>query len=160
MKLKRYLTEAKKITYKKWTHQWMIITIDMGSKGAYINYDGYTKPNGRMVNKEYLVKDMDTATKKVKAYIKKLPYADEKDFKYEEESINEAIRLKRYSPGNYEAQVGNIYIDVWQSENKSYWGAEVTIGKYGDSDYEVQEFHASTKKDLMKDINNYVKRMK
>lgn len=72
--------------------------------------------------------------------------------------ITEAkIKLKRHGPGNYYAEVGRIYIDVWQTENKKYWGAEITIGDYGDDDYETENFQAITKKDLMMSIETYVK---
>lgn len=73
--------------------------------------------------------------------------------------LNEGkIRLKRYSPGNYAAEIGRIYVNVWQAESKDFWGAEVTIGEYGDDDFVEENIHASTKKELMGYVENYVKK--
>ena len=68
------------------------------------------------------------------------------------------LRLKRNGPGNYYAEMGRIYVSVWQAENKQFWGANVTIGQYGDDDFEDQDFHASTKNELMGYLNNFVKK--
>ena len=68
------------------------------------------------------------------------------------------LRLKINSPGNYSGELGRIYVNVWQTENKKYWGAEVTIGDYGDDDYEVENFHGGTKSELMGYVNHYIKK--
>jgi len=78
----KYLGEA--VISKQWTHQFMIITAAHGGKGILVNYDGYLKPGGRAINKKYLAKDWEDAEKKIKAYMKKLPY-NEKDYEYTEE---------------------------------------------------------------------------
>lgn len=70
------------------------------------------------------------------------------------------LKLRRISPGNYDAEIGRIYVNAWQAEGKQYWGAEVTIGKYGDKDYEVETFKAGNKKELIGYIENFIKKKK
>ena len=78
--------------------------------------------------------------------------------KYLNESKFTKLKLKRNSPGNYTADIGRIYVSVWQSESKEFWGAQIQIGDYGDDDYEDENFHASTKKELIGYLEKYIKK--
>jgi len=75
--------------------------------------------------------------------------------------LNEGkLRLKRNGPGNYSAESGRFYVSVWQTEGPNkYWGAEITLGKYGDDDYEVENTHAQTKRELLMYIDTIMKRL-
>ena len=70
------------------------------------------------------------------------------------------LKLKRNGPGSYSADIGRIYVSVWQAESKQFWGAEVTIGKYGDDDFSEENMHASSKKELIGYIENHIKKNK
>lgn len=82
MKLKRYLKEE--VIAKIWNHDWMTLSAEHGGKGIYITYKGFLKPGGREITKEFIVKDWKQAEKKIKAYMKKLPYS-ENEYTYSEE---------------------------------------------------------------------------
>ena len=73
--------------------------------------------------------------------------------------INESkLRLKKIDKGQYEAQIGNIEIDVYKA--KDYWSSTVTVGKYGDNNWQEQIFQGNTKAEVMKDIQNYIRKVK
>jgi len=76
--------------------------------------------------------------------------------------LNESnIRLKRIGPGEYDAQMGRIDIRVYQAHGdrrSGYWSSTVTIGEYGDDDFEEQVFQGSTKAEVVEYISNFVKK--
>jgi hypothetical protein len=72
----------------------------------------------------------------------------------------EKLKLKRVSTGYYEATVGNIHVDLYKAEGADYWSSTVTVGKYGDGDWTEESFQAPSKRDLVKDIETFIKRQK
>jgi hypothetical protein len=77
--------------------------------------------------------------------------------KYLNEATFTKLRLKRDYPGSYSAVIGRIRVSVYQAENKQYWSSTVEIGTYGDDDYSEEILQGSTKAEVVKDIEKYIK---
>ncbi len=79
--------------------------------------------------------------------------------KYLNEAKFTKLRLKRISPGSYRAEIGRIDVSVYQATNKQYWSSTVTIGDYGDDDYNDGEIiQGQTKAEVIGYIENYIKK--
>ena len=73
--------------------------------------------------------------------------------------IESKLRLKRVGPGEYEAKIGNITIDVYNT-HKGYWSSTVEVGKYGDSNWQEQVIQGETKAEVVQYIENFIKKVK
>jgi hypothetical protein len=69
----------------------------------------------------------------------------------------EKLRLKRVHAGSYEAQIGNIRVSLYKAETGGYWSSTVEVGKYGDDDWQEEIFQATIKKDVVKDIEKFIR---
>lgn len=77
------------------------------------------------------------------------------------EYLNEGrLKLKRVSTGYYEGSIGNIKVDVYKAESGGYWSSTIVVGKYGDDDWQEENTQALTKKEVIKDIETFIKRLK
>jgi hypothetical protein len=71
--------------------------------------------------------------------------------------LNEKLRLKRVRPGRYEATIGRIRVEVYKAELADYWSSTITVGEYGDDDWQEESFQADTKGDLIKSIEQFIR---
>jgi hypothetical protein len=72
----------------------------------------------------------------------------------------EKLKLKKVSAGYYEATVGNIQVELYKADGAAYWSSTITVGKYGDDDWSEESLQANSKRDLIKDIETFIKRLK
>jgi hypothetical protein len=70
----------------------------------------------------------------------------------------EKLKLKRISTGYYEANVGNIQVEIYKAEGADYWSSTIVVGKYGDDDWQEESFQANSKRDLVKDIETFIRK--
>lgn len=74
------------------------------------------------------------------------------------EAIYEAkIRLKKIEAGHYDAKIGNIEISLYKG--KGYWSSTVTVGKYGDNNWQEQIFQGQTKSEVVRDIETFIRKV-
>jgi len=70
----------------------------------------------------------------------------------------EKLKLKKVYKGSYEATVGNIKVEIYKAEMGGYWSSTVTVGNYGDDDWKEESHQAPSKKELVKDIENFIRK--
>ena len=74
------------------------------------------------------------------------------------EILSEKIRLKKVHAGSYEATIGRVSIRVYKAELADYWSSTIEVGTYGDDDWQEESFQANSKRDLVRDIETFIRK--
>lgn len=69
------------------------------------------------------------------------------------------LKLKKSSKGYYTAQIGRIDVQIYKAELADYWSSTITVGKYGDDDWQEESIQGSTKKEVVMYVKKFIDKL-